>query len=66
MNEKWITSFWNKHGDRLVFATLAICLATALYKINMQEAAKTIYVGTAMLFLIRQGAMGRKNRVITF
>ena len=47
---KWATEFWNRHGERLVFATLALSLATVLYLLEMKAEAKTILIGMAMLF----------------
>jgi len=47
---KWGIEFWNRHGERLVFATLALVLSTVLYKLKMEAEAKTILIGMAMLF----------------
>jgi len=47
---KWTTEFWNQHGQRLVFAALALVLATVLYFLKMEAEAKTILIGMAMLF----------------
>ena len=47
---KWISKFWNNHGERFVFAALALGLATILYHINLRAEAKTILIGMAMLF----------------
>lgn len=47
---KWFLGFWDKHGERLIFAILALALATVFYNLGMQAEAKTIYVGIAMLF----------------
>jgi len=46
----WSEDFWNRHGERLVFAFLALSLATVFYFLEMKAEAKTIYVGIAMLF----------------
>lgn len=48
--KEWATKFWNTHGERLIFAALALGLAAVLYNIDMQAEAKTILVGIAMLF----------------
>ena len=50
MKESWFKHFWNTHGDRLIFATLSISIATVLYQIGMKAEAKTIIVGIGMLF----------------
>ena len=48
---KWITAFWGRHGDRLVFATLALALAgTMYYALDLGAESKTIIIGIAMLF----------------
>ena len=59
---KWGIEFWNRHGERLVFATLALALSTALYHLDMKEAAKTIFIGMAMLFFNKaRGTNGEKK-----
>ena len=46
----WSEDFWNRHGDRLVFAFLSLLIATILYFLEMKAEAKTIIVGIGMLF----------------
>lgn len=59
---KWFTEFWGRHGERLIFAVLALSLATALYTIDMEAEAKTIYVGIAMLFFNKtRGTNGKEK-----
>ena len=47
---KWITEFWNRHGERLVFAMLALTLSGVMYALKLEAEAKTILIGMAMLF----------------
>ena len=46
----WLKKFWDRHGDRLVFATLAILVAVAMWMLGMAAEAKTIIIGVGMLF----------------
>lgn len=62
MFKKWAADFWNKHGERFVFTVLALGLATALYQIDMQGEAKTIYVGIAMLFFNKVRGNGTSGK----
>ena len=47
---EWINKFWGNHGERLVFAGLALLLAGAMYGLKLEAEAKTILIGMAMLF----------------
>jgi len=56
---KWITPFWDKHGERLTFATLALCLAGVMYYIKLDKEANTIIIGIAMLFFNKARGNGQ-------
>lgn len=45
----FFSRFWKKHGERLIFMTFAMILATLLYHLDMQAEAKVIYIGSAMM-----------------
>ena len=62
--QRWLVMFWYKHGERLIFAALALALAGALYYFNQQAEAKTILVGIAMLFFnkVRSGNGGATTK----
>jgi hypothetical protein len=46
----WTQKFWNKHGDRLIFATLAAIFGIVfMWKLNLKAEGKTILIGIAML-----------------
>ena len=47
---KWAIEFWNSHGERLVFATLALSLAVVMRYITLEAESNTIIIGIAMLF----------------
>lgn len=47
---EWFIKFWNSHGERLTFASLALSIATAMYFLNLKAEANTIIIGLAMLF----------------
>jgi len=48
---KWVTEFWNRHGDRLTFAIFALMLAEIMYfALGLKAEANTIIIGIAMLF----------------
>lgn len=47
---EWFKKFWNSHGERLTFATLALTIATVMYFIELKAEANTIIIGMAMLF----------------
>ena len=58
---KWFTSFWDAHGERLIFAFLATVFALAFWKVfHWEEAAKTILIGIAML-LYNKTRTGEKD-----
>ena len=59
---KWATEFWNRHGERLVFAVLALALATVLYFLDMEAEAKTILIGMAMLFFNKARGTNGENK----
>lgn len=47
---KWLNRFWDEHGNRLVFMTLAATGATALYHlVDMKPEAQTVWLGLVML-----------------
>ena len=61
---KWFTTFWDEHGERLVFAGLALGLAAVFWFMpDMKGEAKTIMIGIAMLFFnkARTGVVGLKK-----
>ena len=60
---KWVIEFWNRHGERLVFAGLALLLATVLYFLKMEAEAKTILIGMAMLFFNKARGTNGETRV---
>ena len=47
---KWATEFWNKHGERLTFAGLALSLAVIMRYLELSAESNTIIIGIAMLF----------------
>ena len=47
---EWIVKFWNTHGERLIFATLALSLAAVMRYITLEAESNTIIIGIAMLF----------------
>jgi len=55
---EWIKKFWGTHGERLTFALLANGLGVGLYYMGMMGEAKTIWVGTAMLFFNKMRGNG--------
>ena len=48
---KWLTRFWNEHGDRIIFMLGATCFGGYFYAFtqDMQGEGKTILIGVAML-----------------
>ena len=41
----WFTEFWNEHGSKLIFGTLALTLACGMYFIfDMKEEAQFVYI----------------------
>lgn len=47
---KWFFKFWQRHGDRIIFMTAALVMATAFYfTVDLKETGKTILIGVAML-----------------
>jgi len=47
----WAKNFWNKHGERLVFAAFALGMSAGMWLwLDLKPEAKTIIVGIAMLF----------------
>ena len=54
----WLQRFWDNHGERLIFAVLAIIMATVFLIVGLQNealkefvgAGTTILIGVAMLF----------------
>jgi len=60
---EWTTKFWNQHGQRLVFAALALVLATVLYFLKMEAEAKTILIGMAMLFFNKARGTNGETKV---
>ena len=55
---EWLKGFWNNHGERLVFAALAVIMALGFLVVGLQNealkefvgAGTTILIGVAMLF----------------
>jgi len=47
--KKWFESFWNTHGERLVFAAMALVLSGVLHMLKLHEQGNTIIIGIAML-----------------
>ena len=41
--------FWQKHCDRLIYMLLALTLAGMIYWLGMEDEAKVIFIGLAML-----------------
>lgn len=62
----WLTSFWNEHGERLVFAGLAVLFAFGFYFVGMEEEANVIFIGLAMMFFnkARTGFVGKNSNEI--
>ena len=59
---KWTIEFWNRHGERLVFAILALTLSGVMYSLKLEAEAKTILIGMAMLFFNKaRGTNGEKK-----
>jgi len=60
---EWIKKFWGTHGDRLTFATLALCLAGFMhYYLNLDKEANTIIIGIAMLFFNKARGTSNGNK----
>ena len=59
---KWSIEFWNRHGERLVFASLALLLSVGLYFLDMEAEAKTILIGMAMLFFNKARGTNGENK----
>jgi len=47
---KWTIEFWNRHGERLTFAGLALSLAAIMRFLGLSAESNTIIIGIAMLF----------------
>ena len=47
---EWFNKFWHTHGERLVFAILALGLSGVMYQLDLDKEANTILIGIAMLF----------------
>lgn len=46
----WLKKFWGKHGERLVFLSIAVIMAVAFWFMpDMRESGKVILIGAAML-----------------
>ena len=58
---KWAIEFWNKHGERLTFAILALSLAIVMYSLGLEAEAKTIIIGMAMLFFNKARGTDKKG-----
>ena len=60
---KWFEGFWNEHGERLIFAGLALGLAALLHKMGLKAQSEVIIIGIAMLFYnkVRTGKIGKNN-----
>ena len=60
MKENWFKRFWDAHGDRLIFASLALGVSYVLYNIDLKAEAKTILIGIGMLLFNK--ARGANNK----
>ena len=47
---KWTIEFWNRHGERLTFAGLALSLAAIMRYLGLSAESNTIIIRIAMLF----------------
>ena len=46
---EWFNKFWNTHGERLTFASMALCIAGAMRYIGLEAESNTIIIGIGML-----------------
>lgn len=58
---EWFKAFWNTHGERLVFASLALGVAAVLYLLELKAEAKTIIIGMGMLFFNKARGTNRNG-----
>ena len=59
---KWFTEFWNTHGERLTFASMALCLAGVMRYLKLEAESNTIIIGIAMLMFNKtRGTDGKKG-----
>jgi hypothetical protein len=61
MNE-WLKNFWNKHGDRLIFAGFALSLQGIMRLFDLEKEANTILIGIAMLFFNKARGNGTPTK----
>lgn len=63
MFKKWCENFWDEHGVRLIYATLALTISAVMYQIKLEKEANTIIIGAATLFVnkMRSGNGGKTN-----
>ena len=48
--KKWAMRFWNRHGERTVFLSGALIMATAfLFFPDLEETGRTVLIGIVML-----------------
>jgi len=46
----WFKRFWDKHGDRIFWATVALTIAVIVWNfMDMRAEAKTVIIGVMML-----------------
>jgi len=58
----WAVKFWKKHGDRVVFLSLAMSLAGAfMFFPDLKETGKTILIGGAMLLFNKARSPERED-----
>ena len=62
---EWLNKFWGAHGERIIFAVLALILAGIMYQIKLEKEANTIIIGVAMLCYNKsRGANGKNTEQI--
>jgi len=49
--KEWAKIFWDKHGERLIYAFLALSIAVVMYQVDLKKEANTIIIGVATLFV---------------
>ena len=60
---EWINKFWSSHGERLVFAGLALLLSAVMYFLGLVAEAKTILIGMAMLFFNKARGTNGESKI---
>jgi len=56
---KWLTGFWNKHGERLIYAGFALALQGIMRLFDLEKEANTVLIGIAMLFFHKARGNGQ-------